>query len=67
MILSIAGSIHHGLCERVKMSATRLSRLSVTDWSKSKLTYLIQSSVSGKIAGADKTPVVLGARREVLV
>jgi hypothetical protein len=32
-----------------------------------KLTYLIQRSVGGEIAGAYKAPVVLGAGREVLV
>jgi hypothetical protein len=67
MFLSIADSLDHELCEPVKMSAIRLSRLLVTDRSKSKLTYLIQCSVSGEIAGAYKTPVVLRAGRKVLV
>jgi hypothetical protein len=70
MFLSIADGLDHELCEPVKMNAIRLSRVSiVTDRNKSKLTYLIQprGGVSGEIAGAYKTPVVLRAGREVLV
>ena len=67
MILSIADSLDHELCEPVKMNATQLSRVLVTDRNKSKLTYLIQRRISGEIAGAYKTPVVLRAGREVLV